>query len=57
MREQVSSGALLIREMTAAERATWAKRRARLDAEATPAERARRELALRNRRKRAERYS
>jgi hypothetical protein len=43
--EQVKSGSLVIREMTAAERAKWAKRRAvRVDA-GTPAERAARAAA------------
>jgi hypothetical protein len=57
MREQVSSGDLVIREMTDDERATWSKRRAKLEADSTPAERARRDDALRNRRRRAERLS
>jgi hypothetical protein len=57
MREQVSSGDLVIRKMTDSERAKWAKRRARLEADSTPAERARRADALKNRRKRAERHS
>jgi hypothetical protein len=55
VREQVSSGDLVIRTMTDAERAKWAKRRAALDATSTPAERARREAALENRRRRAAR--
>jgi len=57
IRDQVSSGDLVIREMTKAERARWAKRRATLEAESTPAERGRRDAALRNRRRRAERAS
>jgi hypothetical protein len=57
MREQVSSGDLVIREMTSAERSTWARRRAALEAESTPAERDRRDAALRNRRRRSERAS
>jgi hypothetical protein len=55
IREQVSSGALVIRQMTRAERARWDKQRALLDANFTPAERTRRDSALRNRRHRAER--
>jgi hypothetical protein len=57
IREQVASGDLVIREMTDAERAEWAKQRGARDASATPAERARRDDALRNRRRRAERHS
>ena len=57
MRELVSSGVLVIREMTNAERTRWAKRRAKLDLDSTPAERGRREAALRNLRKRAERVA
>jgi hypothetical protein len=55
IREQVSSGALVIRQMTRAERAKWDKQRAIIDANFTPAERTRRDSALRNRRQRAER--
>jgi hypothetical protein len=55
IREQVSSGALVIRQMTRAERAKWDKQRAIIDANFTPAERTRRDTALRNRRQRAER--
>ena len=36
IREQVSSGALVIRQMTHAERAKWDKQRAFLDANFTP---------------------
>jgi hypothetical protein len=57
MREQVLSGALVIRQMTHAERATWAKQRATLEAYLTPTERARRKAVLRNRRMRAERFA
>jgi hypothetical protein len=57
VREQVSSGRLVIREMTEAERANWAKRRSMLEASSTPAERARRAAAIENRRRRAERLS
>jgi hypothetical protein len=56
IREQVASGALVIRQMTRDERATWAKQRAELEARLTPAERARREAALKERRRRAERW-
>jgi hypothetical protein len=55
IREQVSSGALVIRQMTRAERAKWDKQRAILDANFTPAERTRRDSVLRSRRLRAER--
>jgi hypothetical protein len=55
IREQVSSGALVIRQMTRAERVKWDKQRAILDANFTAAERTRRDSALRNRRQRAER--
>ena len=57
MREQIASGHLVIREMTGAERAKWAKQRGMLEASSTPAERARRDAALKNRRRRAERLS
>jgi hypothetical protein len=55
IREQVSSGALVIRQMTRAERVKWDKQRAILDANFTRAERTRRDTALRNRRQRTER--
>ena len=57
VQEQVASGELVIRRMTAAERATWAAQRRELDARSTPAERARRATALENRRRRSERFS
>jgi hypothetical protein len=57
LREQVSSGRLVIREMTDLERANWAERRSTLDARSTPAERARRTAAIENRRRRSERLS
>lgn len=57
MRELVSSGVLVIRPMTRAERAKWAKRRAKLDKDSTPQERVRREAALRNLRRRVERVA
>lgn len=55
IREQVSSGALVIRQMTRAERVRWDKQRASLEATFTQAERTRRDSLLRNRRQRAER--
>ena len=55
IREQVSSGALVIRQMTRAERAKWTKQRTLLEATFTRAERTRRESVLRNRRQRADR--
>lgn len=55
IREQVSSGALVIRQMTRAERAKWDRQRAILEANFTPAERSRRDSVLRNRRQRAQR--
>jgi len=53
IREQVASGALVIRQMTKAERAHWERRHAALEAKWIPEERARREVALKNRRQRA----
>lgn len=55
IREQVSSGALLIRQMTRAERAKWDKQRAILEANFTSAECTRRDSLLRTRRQRTER--
>ena len=55
IRAQVASGALVIRQMTRAERVKWAKQRAALDATFTRAERTRRDSVLRNRRQRADR--
>lgn len=55
IRVQVSSGALVIRQMTPAERVRWNKQRAILEATFTQAERTRRDSLLRNRRQRAER--
>lgn len=55
IREQVSSGALVIRQMTRAERVRWNKQRATLEATFTQAERIRRDSLLRQRRQRAER--
>ena len=55
IREQVSSGALVIRQMTRAERVRWSNQRAILEATFTQAERTRRDTLLRQRRQRAER--
>ena len=55
IREQVSSGALVIRQMTRAERVRWSKEHAILEATFTRAERTRRDSLLRTRRQRAER--
>jgi hypothetical protein len=55
IREQVSSGALVIRQMTRAERVRWNKQHAILEATLTQAERTRRDTLLRQRRQRAER--
>lgn len=57
VREQVASGALVIRQMTDAERESWAKRRRTFEAKSTSAERARQAAALESRRKRAARFS
>jgi predicted nucleic acid-binding Zn-ribbon protein len=57
VREQVASGQLVIRDMSKAEQARWAKQHAASEARATPVERARRETAIANRRKRAARFS
>jgi hypothetical protein len=54
VREQVSAGSLVIRQMTRAERARWAKSSAKFDACLTPAERAKRDSVLRDRRRRTE---
>jgi hypothetical protein len=54
-RAQVFSGALVIRQMTRAERVRWDRQRATLEATFTQAERTRRDSLLRNRRQRAER--
>jgi hypothetical protein len=53
--EQVSSGALVIRQMTRAERVRWDEQHAVLEASFTQAERTRRDSLLRQRRQRAER--
>jgi hypothetical protein len=56
VQEQVASGELVIRTMTAAEKAKWSKQRRQFDANATPSERASRAAALENRRRRAKRF-
>jgi hypothetical protein len=53
MERQVSTGALVIRHMTASERARYAREREKHDASMTPAQRARCEGLLRARRRRA----
>jgi len=53
IREQVSSGALVIRDMTKTERAKWAKQHATREAKLTPAERTGRAAALKERHRRA----
>jgi hypothetical protein len=57
VREQVASGQLVIRKMTVAEQAKWAKQHGTLGASSTEVERARRAAAVENRRKRAARFS
>jgi hypothetical protein len=57
IRAQVSSGTLVIRQMTHRERATWSKRRVAFEAAMTPAERSKRDAVLKNRRQRAERLA
>ena len=49
----VSSGELVVRQMTTAERDDWATRRAAIEATWSPQERARQETALKRRRLRA----
>jgi hypothetical protein len=53
IRTQVSSGALVIRQMTKAEQKKWAKQRSALEATWSPQERARQETALKRRHQRA----
>ena len=57
IREQVSSGRLVISKMTDAQRTKWAKQRGVIEASWTPSEHARQKAALRNMRVRAERLS
>ena len=54
IRALVSSGELVIRQMTTAERVDWARRRATIEAEWSPHERVRQATALKRRRQRAE---
>jgi hypothetical protein len=53
IRAQVLSGALVVRQMTKAERKHWARQRAAFEAKWSPQERARHETALKRRRQRA----
>jgi hypothetical protein len=55
MRGQVSSGELVVRQMTDAERAHWDDQSAASDRQATPEERTRRDAALKKRRDRDKR--
>ena len=50
IREQVSSGDLVIRKMTKTERDRWARQQAAVEAKLTPAERTRRAAAVKARR-------
>jgi hypothetical protein len=52
--EQVATGALVIRHMTASERAAWERERKRREALMTPTERARNAAILRERRRRSD---
>jgi hypothetical protein len=56
VQEQVESGELVIRKMSAAEKAKWAKEKRKLEARSTPAESARRKAVLENRRRRSQRF-
>lgn len=51
--EQIATGALVIRQMPDCDRAAWERERQARDAVMTPAERARRDAVLRDRRRRA----
>ena len=53
MREQISSGDLVVRRMTSTERRQWKERSAAFDDHATPEERARRDAARRKMQERA----
>ena len=55
MREQVSSGDLVVRQMTASERRQWEERSADFDRHATPEERTRRDAARKKRQDRVTR--
>jgi hypothetical protein len=48
-RDQVSSGDLVVRQMTASERRRWDERSAAFDRHSTPAERTRRDAARKKR--------
>ena len=55
MRDQISSGDLVVRQMTASERRHWEERSASFDIHATPEERTRRDAARRKRQDRTTR--
>lgn len=55
MHEQISSGALVVRQMTATERRLWDERAASFDKHSDPGERDRREAARQRRRDKAAR--
>jgi hypothetical protein len=55
MREQVSSGDLVVRQMTASERRLWKERSAAFDDHATPEERTRRDAARKKKQNQATR--
>jgi hypothetical protein len=55
MREQVSSGELVVRQMTPSERERWKKHSAAADDQATPEERSRRDAAWQKRQEQAKR--
>jgi hypothetical protein len=55
MREQISSGELVVRQMTASERRHWEERSAAFQDHATPDERTRREAARQKRHDQAKR--
>jgi hypothetical protein len=55
MREQISSGDLVVRQMTASERNHWQERSDALDAHATPEERTRQDAARQKRHEQAKR--
>jgi hypothetical protein len=55
MREQVSTGDLVVRQMTASERRHWEERSAAFDDHATPEERSRRDAARQKRQNQATR--
>jgi hypothetical protein len=55
MREQISSGDLVVRQMTASEREHWDEHSAAIDDRSTPQERNRRDSARNKRREQAKR--